>query len=196
MISIARFLQIFKDFNVCTFSLSLKCEKIFFFLGLQKTYNYDVPKLNEDMKRTVEFVPVHHDGELLKARLSKSTLVVSTNYRDVEFKQVNHESNMTHSHYQYYTSITPPKQSGKGRIKKGKEIKSRLPKSTVVIDGVPVSELSRAQLEKHVGRLQVKLQKERDMRLIHEISVETTTTRDYAAPEFRAYDELWGGDQS
>ena len=31
------------------------------------------------------------------------------------------------------------------------------------------------------------------MRLTHEISDETTTTRDYAAPELRAYDELWGG---
>ena len=32
-----------------------------------------------------------------------------------------------------------------------------------------------------------------DMRLTHKISDETTTTRDYAAPELRAYDELWGG---
>ena len=31
------------------------------------------------------------------------------------------------------------------------------------------------------------------MRLTREISDETTTTRDYAAPELRAYDELWGG---
>ena len=115
------------------------------------------------MKRTVEFVPVHHDGELLKARLSKSTLVVSTNHRDVEFKQVNHESNMTQSHYQYYTSITPPEQSGKGRAQKGKGAKSRLSKSPVVINGVPASELTRAQLENHVGRLQAELQKEKDM---------------------------------
>ena len=50
----------------------------------------------------------------------------------------------------------PPKKGAKGGAKKGKGgKKSGSSKGPVIIDGVPASEMTRDQLEGHVGRLQV-----------------------------------------
>ena len=56
----------------------------------------------------------------------------------------------------------PPKKGGKGGAKKGKGGKKSGSKGPVIIDGVPASEMTRDQLEGHVGRLQAELQREQN----------------------------------
>ena len=64
----------------------------------------------------------------------------------------------------------PPKKGAKGGAKKGKGgKKSGSSKGPVIIDGVPASEMTRDQLEGHVGRLQAELQRERDERNFYQL---------------------------
>ena len=69
-----------------------------------------------------------------------------------------------------HTASMPPKKGGKGGAKKGKGgKKSGSSKGPVIIDGVPASEMTRDQLEGHVGRLQAELQRERDERNFYQL---------------------------
>lgn len=58
--------------------------------------------------------------------------------------------------------MPPKKKSGKG--KKGKKKKSAKSKTPTVIDGISTEEMSKEQLEEHIGRLREELDREREER--------------------------------